>query len=84
MNYGSGVLLNASGGKKKSNSSASSTIATPDEAALANAVYEMNERANELGADAILFVRSSVQYQSKGSKLTVDVHVTGTAVRLKK
>lgn len=69
------MLLNSSGGKK-SKSSASAIIATPDEAALANAVYEMNEKANELGADAILFVRSSVQYESKGSKQTVDVRVT--------
>lgn len=59
------------------------SFATPYDAALANATYQLIEKANELKADTILFVRSSTKSDSKGSTQKVTVIVSGLAVKLK-
>lgn len=53
------------------------------DAALANAIYQMVEKADALKADAVLFVRTKTKVSDEGGKYTVAVEVTGTAVKLK-
>ena len=45
---------------------------TPFDAALANAVYKMVERADELQADAVIFVRMKVSPKPLGSVFSAD------------
>jgi hypothetical protein len=56
---------------------------TPFDAALANAVYNMVERADELQADAVIFVRTKTKITDDKGKRTVSVHISGLAVKLK-
>jgi len=56
---------------------------TPFDAALANAVYKMVERADELQADAVIFVRTKTKITDDKGKRTVSVHISGLAVKLK-
>jgi len=57
---------------------------TPFDAALANAIYQMIEKADELQADAIIFVRSKTEVKTEHGKQIVTVKVSGTAVKIKK
>lgn len=56
---------------------------TPFDAALANAIYEMVERADELHADAVIFVRTKTKVVDDKGKRTVSVQISGLAVKLK-
>ena len=56
---------------------------TPFDAALANAVYKMIERADELQADAVIFVRTKTKIVSENEKQAVSVQIRGIAVKLK-
>lgn len=56
---------------------------TPYDAALANAVYKMIERADALKADAVIFVRSKTKVSNENGKHTVFVEVSGAAIKLK-
>lgn len=56
---------------------------TPYDAALANAIYQLIEQADALKADAILFCRTKSASNTTGSKQTIQVTITGTAVKLK-
>ncbi len=53
------------------------------DAALGNALYKMNEEADKLKADAILFVRTKTEVKNTATGHTVTVTVTGAAVKLK-
>ena len=57
---------------------------TPFDAALANAIYQMIEKADELQADAVIFVRSKTEVKTEHGKQIVTVKVSGTAVKIKK
>ena len=57
---------------------------TPFDAALANAIYQMIEKADELQADAIIFVRSKTEVKTEHGKQIITVKVSGTAVKIKK
>ena len=56
---------------------------TPFDAVLANAVYKMVERADELQADAVIFVRTKTKIADDKGKRTVSVQISGLAVKLK-
>lgn len=56
---------------------------TPYEAALANAIYQMVERADSLKADAVIFVRTKTNILNENSKSTVSVKINGAAVKLR-
>ena len=56
---------------------------TPFDAALANAIYEMVERADELHADAVIFVRTKTKVVDDKGKRTVSVQISGLAGKLK-
>ena len=56
---------------------------TPFDAALANAIYQMVEKAEALKADAVLFVRTKTDVKYNKTSQTVTVTVSGTAVKLK-
>ncbi|MEL3908213.1 MAG: hypothetical protein P1P64_04270 [Treponemataceae bacterium] len=56
---------------------------TPYDVALANATYQLIEKANELKADTILFVRSTTKSDVKGANQTITVTISGLAVKLK-
>jgi len=56
---------------------------TPYEAALANAIYQMVEKADALKADAVIFVRTKTKIVNENGKATVSVKVNGAAVKLK-
>lgn len=57
--------------------------ATPFDAALGNAIYNMIEEADKLKADVILFVRTKTQVQEKKGVQEVSVTVRGVAAKLK-
>ena len=57
---------------------------TPFDAALANAIYQMIEKADALQADAVIFVRSKTEVKTEHGKQIVTVKVSGTAVKIKK
>jgi hypothetical protein len=57
---------------------------TPFDAALANAIYQMIEKADALQADAVIFVRSKTEVKTEHGKQIVTVKITGTAVKIKK
>ncbi|MGP1415532.1 MAG: heavy metal-binding domain-containing protein [Treponema sp.] len=57
---------------------------SPFDAALANAIYQMIEKADGLQADAVIFVRSKTEVRTEHGKQIVTVKVSGTAVKIKK
>ena len=56
---------------------------TAFDAALANAAYQMIEKADKLGADAVIFVRTKTKVSDENGRRTISVEVSGTAVKLK-
>lgn len=56
---------------------------TPFDAALSNAIYQMNEKADAMKADAILFVRTKTAISTRNGITTTEVTITGIAIKLK-
>lgn len=56
---------------------------SPDEKANANAIFDMIEKADALGADAVLFVTTKIARREGAGTIITHVTVNGVAVRLK-
>jgi len=56
---------------------------SPDEKATANAIFDMIEKSDVLGADAVLFVTTKIVRKEDAGTTIIRVTVSGVAVRLK-
>lgn len=56
---------------------------SPDEKATANAIFDMIEKADALGSDAVLFVTTKIVRREEAGTTIIHVTVSGVAVRLK-
>jgi uncharacterized protein YbjQ (UPF0145 family) len=56
---------------------------SPDEKATANAIFDMIEKADALGSDAVLFVTTRIVRREEAGTTIIHVTVGGVAVKLK-
>ncbi len=56
---------------------------SPDEKAKANAIFDLIEKSDALGADAVLFVTTKISRKEDAGMTIIRVAVSGVAVRLK-
>ncbi|HUW71191.1 MAG TPA: hypothetical protein VMX33_13255 [bacterium] len=56
---------------------------SPDEKAKANAIFDMIEKSDALGADAVLFVTTKIARREDAGTIIIRVTVSGVAVKLK-
>lgn len=56
---------------------------SPDEKANANAIFDMIEKSDALGADAVLFVTTKIARREEAGTIIIHVTISGVAVKLK-